>query len=834
MRALNELRSLKLRPNQSISEFCVVLEKLARKANPNCAITERSLEYAQILLDNLREWPEHVQLLSLLHRSDPGSAYNEIKQLAITIEQARTVYGTGRKSMVTGTEWKKRAQAYNSHRESDRYRPPNTVEHQIGYTDKKKDDVETRKCFNCSKFGHIARNCPLGRPVVNNIVENRAKTKDNRKGARISDLVRQTRAMGMVVEKGSATTNLVGKKSTAWVNMLNERVRALIDTGSMISIVPIGLLARAQDNGFDVDSLTVIDRKTLEPVYDASNNEMQFLGGVSIAVKIEGGSEYEVAFYISKEKGHEVLLGTNALEGLGVQIHLPRAPLFPIQRSSHSGKVTVARRTYIPPYSSAVVQARCDIDEGSAERIIWPISNGMAAGVFKIENCECAIPVISKKSEPMMWREGDEIGHWSTEKWREGWDELKPALLEERGSILEPMARKQKLLEQIAQNRSSKEIPEDIRILLEEKREAFAVCDQELSATSEVEMDVDTGDHPPIKLKARPVPLAMRAKLKEMLNDLVSRKIIEKSASAWAFPIVLVEKKDGSLRLCVDYRELNKCIRQDAYPMPTIDAMLQSMAGKRYFSTLDLYSGYWQIPLTQEAREKTAFATTEGLFQFRVTPFGLSTSPAVFQRMMDTVLKDMLGNEVFCYIDDIMICTKTRERHLELLRAVFTRLIEAGLRLKAEKCVLMETKVSFLGHVIDGAGIHTDPRKVEAVKNYPVPEDVRQLRTFLGMAAFYRKFCLNFAKTASPLFELTSSKRAWNWTSECDEAFEKVKQFICSAPVLKQPDMEKARTGEKPFVIYTDASTTGLGAVLAQEDEDKYLHPYILCIEGLK
>uniref|UniRef100_A0A7I4Z693 Retrotransposon protein, putative, unclassified n=1 Tax=Haemonchus contortus TaxID=6289 RepID=A0A7I4Z693_HAECO len=193
--------------------------------------------------------------------------------------------------------------------------------------------------------------------------------------------------MGMVKEKGSATTNLVGKKSTAWV---------------------IGLLARAQNNGFDVDSLTVVDWKTLDPVYDASNIEMQYLGGVSIALKIEGGS------------GNK------------------------------------------------------------------------------------------RKSEPVMWREGDEIGHWSTEKWRVGWDELKPTLLEERGPTLEPMARKQKLLEQIAQNRSSKETPEDIRILLEEKREAFAVCDQELSVTSEVEMDVDPGDHPPIKLKATPVPLTMR------------------------------------------------------------------------------------------------------------------------------------------------------------------------------------------------------------------------------------------------------------------------------------------------------------------------------------
>ncbi|KAK6022565.1 hypothetical protein OSTOST_11735 [Ostertagia ostertagi] len=310
---------------------------------------------------------------------------------------------------------------------------------------------------------------------------------------------------------------------------------------------------------------------------------MQFLGGVVIGVKIEGGAEYEVAFYISNDKGQEVLLGTNALKSLGVQIQLPKPATTPTRRTSHIGKVTVARRAYIPPYSSALVQARCNVGENPVERVIWPASNGIAAGVFKIENNECVIPIINEGSEPMMFREGEEIGHWSTDKWREGWDEVKPTILEERCSGLELQARKQKLFEQISQNRSSTEIPEDIRKLVEEKGEAFAVCDQELSATSEVEMDVDTGDHPPIKLKARPVPLAMRAKLREMLNDLVSRKIIEKSASAWAFPIVLVEKKDGSLRLCVDYRELNKCIRQDAYPMPTIDAI--GKAGPNQFLT---------------------------------------------------------------------------------------------------------------------------------------------------------------------------------------------------------------------------------------------------------
>lgn len=226
--------------------------------------------------------------------------------------------------------------------------------------------------------------------------------------------------------------------------------------------------------------------------------------------------------------------------------------------------------------------------------------------------------------------------------------------------------------------------------------------------------------------------------------------------------------------------------------MPTIDAVLQSMAGKRFFTTLDLYSGYWQIPLAEDAREKTAFAISEGLYQFRVTPFGLSTSPAVFQRMMDTVLHDLLGDEVFCYIDDIMICTQSRERHLELLHVVFARLIEAGLRLKAEKCVLMESRVSFLGHMIDEAGVHTDPRKTEAIRKYPTPKNVKELRTFLGMAAFYRKFCLNFAKTASVLHELTSPKSAWNWTKSCEEAFERLKQMISSAPVLCQPDIARA------------------------------------------
>ncbi|WKX95325.1 hypothetical protein Q1695_012070 [Nippostrongylus brasiliensis] len=204
---------------------------------------------------------------------------------------------------------------------------------------------------------------------------------------------------------------------------------------------------------------------------------------------------------------------------------------------------------------------------------------------------------------------------------------------------------------------------------------------------------------------------------------------------------------------------------------------------------------------------------------------GLSTSPAVFQRLVDTVLHDLLGEEVFCYIDDIIICTESRDRHIELLKKVCGKLQEASLKLKAQKCVLLQRKVAFLGHMVDERGVHMDPQKIEAIKNYPVPRDVKELRTFLEMASFYRKFCLGFSKTAGCLFTLTSPRTKWKWSEEQEDAFAKIKDMIISAPVLIQPNLERALGGSRPFIICTDASTMGLGAILSQEGDDKQLYP---------
>ncbi|KAL6742237.1 hypothetical protein Aduo_015407 [Ancylostoma duodenale] len=200
---------------------------------------------------------------------------------------------------------------------------------------------------------------------------------------------------------------------------------------------------------------------------------------------------------------------------------------------------------------------------------------------------------------------------------------------------------------------------------------------------------------------------------------------------------------------------------------------------------------------------------------------------------MDTVLHGLLGNEVFCYIDDIMICTSTRERHLELLREICQRMRKANMRLKARKCVLLQKQVTFLGHVIDAEGVHMSPEKIETIVKYPTPDNAKELRTFLGMASFYRKFCLGFAKATACLFSLTSPEAKWRWEQEHVEAFETMKKMICTAPVLAQPDIDSARKGTRPFIIFTDASTEGLGAVLSQEGEDKQLHPIFFASKGL-
>ena len=273
-------------------------------------------------------------------------------------------------------------------------------------------------------------------------------------------------------------------------------------------------------------------------------------------------------------------------------------------------------------------------------------------------------------------------------------------------------------------------------------------------------------------------------------------------------------KKDGGSRLCVDYRLLNDATTKDAYPLPRIDETLDMLAGKQWFSTLDLASGYWQVSLSQEARVKTAFATHSGLFQFRVMPFGLCNAPAAFERLMDRVLQGLRWTRCLVYLDDIISFGSTFDGAMTNLTLIFERFRSYGLQLK---CHLFRLSVPFLGHVVGRHDLECDPEKIEDVKSWPVPDCLKSIRQFLGFVGYYRRFIPNFADVATLLVTFICKDVPFVWDSSCSAAFAALRATLMDAPILA------FLTETGLYVLDTDASNFGLGGVLSQVQNNQEL-----------
>lgn len=361
---------------------------------------------------------------------------------------------------------------------------------------------------------------------------------------------------------------------------------------------------------------------------------------------------------------------------------------------------------------------------------------------------------------------------------------------------------------------------QQIKDVIRRQHQAFAYGSRRLGRTDLAIMKIETGDALPISQPPYHASPAGRKIIDETITELLAEDVIEESDSPWASPAILVHQK-GKDRFCIDFRKVNEVTKADQYPIPRIDDILSQFAGKQYFSTFDANKGFHQIEIDPKDREKTAFRTHSGLHQYKRMPFGLKSGPAIFQRLMDRVLGRYKWQIALVYIDDIIVYSQDFETHVKDMETVLSLVAKSGITLSPNKCHLGYQSLTALGHTISNLGIGTADGTVKAVREYPLPTNKKELQRFLGLCVYYRRFVKDFSKIAKPLYHLVGDNVKYHWDETCQQAFEELKLKLTTTPTLAHPDYSK------PFLLYTDASGVGLGAVLAQHDDEGKEHPII-------
>jgi len=304
-----------------------------------------------------------------------------------------------------------------------------------------------------------------------------------------------------------------------------------------------------------------------------------------------------------------------------------------------------------------------------------------------------------------------------------------------------------------------------------------------------VEHHIDTGDAAPIMMKRCRQAQAEDTVVEGNVSKMLNAGVIEAGDGAWGFPVVLVKKRDGEVRFCIDYRALNKVTKRDVYPLPRIDETLEALGGARLFTTLDLRSGYWQIGMAPGDRDKTAFTTKQGLYRFKRMPFGLMNAPSTFLRMMNGVLRGPTWLTCLVYLDDIVVFTRGGvERHVVEVAMVLERLRTAGLTLKLKKCVFATQTMEYLGHELSAEGVRPVQRLVTAVADFPRPRNAVEVKRFVHLAGYYRKFIEAFGSIMAPMTRLLKKEQEWEWTESQEFAFERVKAALTTKPLLVYPN----------------------------------------------
>ena len=598
--------------------------------------------------------------------------------------------------------------------------------------------------------------------------------------------------------------------------MNNRSTNCVLDTGAGVSLIDLGSLefVGLQDKIKE-------RRKDDEGLINASGGEMDIVGVVSIPIVI-GNRTVTQEFKVLNSRSHPIILlgrdfmkpfNTVKFDFVKQKVQLGKTQVNCLHVESETKeRVRLLSKTVLPARSEVLVRVRCNKTVAMHTVDFSPVPVKGVKGVFVSkarvipDACgEFIVSVVNVNENEVILHGRSTLGYVHHAA------EVVASISEASGDSSIKFV---KYGEHLSPNQLAA-----AQKLVQKFEGMFTENSKKPKQTHLVNHQIITDGALPVKAKYRRVPVAWEDEIESQIQEMLKNGIIRPSASPWNSPTILVKKKDGSTRFVCDFRGLNDVTKKDTYPLPHIRDIIDKMEGARFWSTLDAAGAYWSMPLNEADKEKTAFTVPRGKFEFNVTPYGLSNAGSSYQRMMDMCLSGLPYHRILAYMDDIVIFSRTFEEHLKELETVFEKLSEANITLKSSKCVIASREVDFLGYRLSAEGIKPQERLVSAITEFKRPEKRKEVKSFLGLAGFYRNFIPKFSDIARPLNDLTGDNVKFDWNDACEQAFVKLKDLLSSYPVLAFP-----RLGE-PFVVDVDASDIAFGGVLMQYGIDGLLHP---------